>query len=196
VVASLASPLAGCRGQKSEKPPLYVFPEMDWQSKIQGQEEFAFWTDGRGNRPPVPGTVARGQLHDDDAFHLGKVGELFVRKAPIAVDEAVLARGEERFAIYCTPCHDQTGMGRGIVVRRGFPQAADLTGERVRGLADGEIFQVISKGVRTMPGHAYQIPPQDRWAIVAWVRVLGRAGHATIDDVPSDLRGAIREATP
>jgi mono/diheme cytochrome c family protein len=189
--ALLALALGACRGQPSEKPPLYVFPDMKWQKKIQGQEAFGFWPDGRGNRLPVPGTVARGQLQEDPAFYQGKVGE-----APVTVDEKLIAHGEERYDIYCAPCHDRSGTGKGMVARRGFPAPTDLTNDRVRGLSDGEIFGVISHGVRNMPGYAYQIPVEDRWAIVVWVRVLGRAGHATVDDVPGDQRGTIREATP
>jgi mono/diheme cytochrome c family protein len=194
--------LGACRGAPSDEPPLYVFPDMDWQPKIQGQEEFpqdgkTFWADGRGNRQPVPGTVARGHLDEDEGLYQGKKDGAFLAKAPIEVTEKTLARGEERFNIYCAPCHDRTGSGNGMVIQRSanaFPKPPEFFGDRVRGLSDGEIFDTITHGIRNMPGYAYQIPAQDRWAIITWVRVLGRAGHGTLDDVPADARGHIEAA--
>jgi mono/diheme cytochrome c family protein len=197
-ISALALALLGaCRGQPSEKPPIYVFPDMDWQQKIQGQEASAFWADGRGNRPPVPGTVARGELRADDALYQGQVDGAFVNKAPIEVTEATIERGHQRYNIYCAPCHDRTGAGKGMVIQRArgsLPAPPELFGDRVRGLSDGEIFNVITHGVRNMPGYAYQIPVEDRWAIVTWVRVLGRSQHGSIDDVPADQRGQIEAA--
>ena len=191
--------LGACRGAPSDDPPLYVFPDMDWQPKIQGQEasDFTGFGDGRGNRLPVPGTVARGQLHEDEGLYEGKKDGAFLNKAPIEVTEKTLARGEERFNIYCAPCHDRTGSGNGMVIQRSanaFPKPPEFFGDRVRGLSDGEIFDTITHGIRNMPGYAYQIPAQDRWAIITWVRVLGRAGHGTLDDVPADARGHIEAA--
>ena len=125
------------------------------------------------------------------------MGANFVAKAPIAVTEQTLARGEDRYNIYCAPCHDRTGGGRGMIItrsRNAFPAPPEFYAERVRGLSDGEIFDVITHGVRNMPGYAYQIPVEDRWAIITWVRVLGRAGHGTLDDVPADARGRIEAA--
>jgi mono/diheme cytochrome c family protein len=202
ITALLALALGACRGQPSDKPPLYVFPDMDWQPKIQGQEAARpgmenYFPDGMGNRKPVAGTVARGQLHDDDAFYEGKVDGAFLAKAPIEVTEATLVRGEERYNIYCAPCHDRTGGGKGMVIVRGrgaFPPPPEFFGDRVRGLSDGEIFGVITHGVRNMPSYAYQVPVADRWAIITWVRVLGRAGHGTVDDVPADARNGIEAA--
>jgi mono/diheme cytochrome c family protein len=192
--------LGACRGAPSDETPLYVFPDMDWQPKVQGQEEFHFsgFGDGRGNRQPVPGTVARGQLHEDEGLYEGKKDGAFLNKAPIEVTEKTIARGEDRFNIYCAPCHDRTGSGQGMVLKRagvgGFSKPPEFFSDRVRGLSDGQIFDTITHGVRTMPSYAYQIPAQDRWAIITWVRVLGRAGHGTLDDVPADLRGRIEAA--
>lgn len=192
--------LGACRGAPSDSPPLYVFPDMDWQPKIQGQEasEFKGFTDGRGNRLPVPGTVARGHLDEDEGLYLGKKDGAFLAKVPIEVTDKTLARGEERFNIYCAPCHDRTGSGHGMIIQRAgvgaFTQPPEFFGDRVRGLSDGQIFDTITHGVRTMPSYAYQIPAQDRWAIITWVRVLGRAGHGTLDDVPADRRGNIEAA--
>jgi mono/diheme cytochrome c family protein len=103
-----------------------------------------------------------------------------------------LERGRERYDIYCAPCHDRTGAGRGIVAVRGNWPAGDLRDARIQQLSDREIFEVISNGVRTMPAYRYQIAEQDRWAIVAYVRVLQRAARGTLADVPSDMRGDLR----
>jgi mono/diheme cytochrome c family protein len=189
--------LGACRGATSEDPPIYVFPDMDWQEKIQGQEEFGFWPDGRGNRKPVDGTVARGHLNEDDAYFQGKVGEQFVAKAPIEVTDKTIDRGEERYNIYCAPCHDRTGGGKGLIIQRAagaIPPPPELYGERVRGLSDGEIFGTITHGIRNMPSYAYQIPVEDRWAIVTWVRVLQRSQFGNVSDVPADKQGTIEAA--
>jgi mono/diheme cytochrome c family protein len=183
--------LAGCRGQTSEKPPIRPIPDMRNQPKYRPEAASAFFPDGRAMRPPVAGTVAQGQLFEDAAFYRGREGANYLARAPIAVDEATLRRGEERYGIYCATCHDRAGGGRGISVQRGFPPPVDLASERVRGLPDGQIFEVIGQGVRNMPGYAAQIPEHDRWAIVTWVRVLQRSQHATIEDVPADRRNLI-----
>lgn len=190
--------LAGCRGQPSEKSPIHLVPDMDWQPKFQPQEENPFFEDGRAMRPLVPGTIPQGHLNEDDAYYRGKEGDKYVAVAPIEVNAKVLDRGQQRYGIYCAPCHDQAGHGRGTVVRRGFPPPIDLSSDRVRELPDGEIFEVISNGVRNMPSYRNQIPVEDRWAIVAWVRVLQRSQHTTIEDVPAEFRDRIEPegATP
>lgn len=186
---ALALPLlVACRGQVSDRPPIHIVGDMDWQPKYHPQGESAFFADGRAARTPPAGTVAHGRLKEDDAFYRGKKGEAFVAVAPIEVDRRTLERGRERYDIYCSACHGRTGAERGIVVQRGYPLAQDLTSERVRGMPDGEIFDVISHGVRNMPGHGHQISEQDRWAIVAWTRVLQRAAHANLEDVPAETR--------
>lgn len=182
---------AGCRGQASSDPPVHLFGDMDWQPKFQAEEENPFFEDRRAMRPLVPGTVPVGSLDESESFRTGKDGETFLAVAPVKVDEAVLRRGQDRFNIYCAPCHDQSGSGQGMVVKRGYPPPIDLSSERARGLPDGEIFDVITNGVRNMPSYRKQIPPQDRWAIVTWVRVLQRSQHGSLDDVPADQRGNI-----
>ncbi|AUX47399.1 hypothetical protein SOCE26_089190 [Sorangium cellulosum] len=183
--------LAGCRGQASSDPPIHVFDDMDWQPKFQPEEGTSLFPDGRAMRPLVQGTVAQGSLDESEAFRTGKDGEAFVAMAPITVDDAVIRRGRDRFNIYCAPCHDQSGSGQGMVVKRGYPPPIDLASDRARGLPDGEIFNVITNGVRNMPSYRKQIPVRDRWAIVTWVRVLQRSQHARIDDVPEGQRGNI-----
>ena len=189
----------GCRGATSEEPPIHLIGDMDWQQKFQPQEATPFFPDGRAMRPLVDGTVAQGQLREDDAYWRGRVDDkTFVARAPVKVDEKVLQRGQERFNIYCSPCHDKAGSGHGMAVQRGFPPPIDLAGDRVRGLSDGEVFDVITNGVRNMPSYRKQIPVQDRWAIVTWVRVLGHSQHASTNDVPPEMTNRIEPegATP
>lgn len=183
--------LAACRGQPSEKPPIHPIPDMRNQPKYRPLAQSAFFADGRAARPPVEGTVAQGRLKADEAFYTGRTERGFLLKAPVEVSEAVLKRGEERFNIYCAACHDRSGGGRGLAVQRGFPPPVDLNSERVRGLADGEIFHVVSRGVRNMPSYAAQIPEADRWSIVVWTRVLQRSQHASPGDVPEGQREQI-----
>lgn len=180
--------LAGCRGQPSSDPPIHLIGDMDWQPKYRPEAESAFFSDHRAMRPLVDGTVSQTGFHDDDPVYTG-VDEQGrpLAVAPIAVTEQVLDRGQDRFNIFCTPCHDKTGGGRGMAVQRGFPPPIDLISERVRGLADGEIFHVITNGVRNMPAYRFQIPVQDRWAIISWVRVLQRSQHASVADVPPGM---------
>jgi mono/diheme cytochrome c family protein len=186
-----AAIVAGCRGETSADPPIHFIGDMDWQPKYQANQASPLFEDGRAMRPLVEGTVAQGELREDDAMYRGKTGDAYVATVPVPVDEALLARGQDRFNIYCTPCHDKSGSGHGMAVKRGYPIPLDLASDRVRGLPDGQIFDVITNGVRNMPSYRKQIPVADRWAIVTWVRVLGRSQHATIDDVPGEQRGKI-----
>ncbi|MBI4510423.1 MAG: cytochrome c [Deltaproteobacteria bacterium] len=188
---ALVTLLAGCRGQPSEKSPVHLIEDMDFQPKYQAMEASSFFADGRSMRPLVAGTIAQGMLEEDDAYFRGKNGDSFVSKAPIEVTEGVLHRGQERFDIFCAPCHDRSGSGRGMAVRRGFPPPIDLSSERGLTMPDGEIFQVISNGVRNMPSYRSQIPVDDRWAIVAWVRVLQRSQHGSLEDVPEQHKKSI-----
>ncbi|KYF62306.1 quinol:cytochrome C oxidoreductase [Sorangium cellulosum] len=183
--------LAGCRGQASSDPPIHVFGDMDWQPKFQPEEGTRLFPDGRAMRPLVEGTVSQGSLDESEAYRTGKDGDTFLAMAPVAVDESVLRRGQDRFNIYCAPCHDQSGSGQGMVVKRGYPPPIDLASDRARGLPDGEIFHVITNGVRNMPSYRKQIPVRDRWAIVTWVRVLQQSQHGRVDDVPEAQRGNI-----
>ena len=206
VLAGAVLAAAGCRGQVSEDPPIYpeFVLDMDFQAKYQAQGASEFFADGRAMRTPVEGTVSQGGLKDDEVFHHGTqngkpVGVLPLEKvqAALHVDSLakVMARGQERYNIYCAPCHDQTGSGKGLVSSsqrpNGYKNVRNLWDDRVRGLTDGEIYQAIAKGANTMPAYGHQIPEADRWAIVSWVRVLQRSQHATIEDVPSDKQAGI-----
>jgi hypothetical protein len=153
-----------------------------------------FWEDDRSARPLVPGTVARGELHEDETFTTGKVGGEFVNLVPTHVDRAMLERGRERYDIFCSPCHDRLGNGRGMVVRRGFPQPPSLHLDRLREARPGYLFDVITRGFGRQPQMASQIPASDRWAIVAYLKVLQYAQHAPLEAVPSAERGKLEAA--
>ncbi len=190
--------LSACRGGKSADPPVHIIGDMDWQPRYQAQGEAskALFADGRAMRPLVDGTVSREAPLPDAELDRGADGE-YLAKVPVEVTQKLLDRGQERFNIYCSPCHDKTGSGRGLVVQRGYPPPINLTGDRVRGLRDGEIFHVITNGVRNMPGYRHQIPVEDRWAIVSWLRVLGHSQAGTLADVPAETQSKIeKESTP
>jgi mono/diheme cytochrome c family protein len=158
---------------------------MDWQPKFRPEAENSFFSDGRAMRKPVDGTIAVGHLDEDDAWFRGlAVDGSYIARIPGKVDEKTLARGEERFNIFCSACHDRTGSGKGMIPRRTNWMAADLSVDRLRTAPDGQIFDTISNGKNTMPAYRAQIPVADRWAIVAWVRVLQRSQHAAPADVP------------
>lgn len=177
----LALVLAGC-ARTSRKPPIEIIPDMDRQPRFRVQGETPFFADRRMSRPPVPGTIARGQLPAAST----------PATIPAPLNMALLERGRERYDIFCAPCHDRTGAGRGIVAVRGNWPAGDLREARIREMSDREIFEVISNGRRTMPAYRYQIAEHDRWAIVAYVRALQRAASGTLSDVPVELRDQLR----
>lgn len=188
-VAVLA--LGGCARMTRTSPPIEVFPDMDRQPRYDVQAASPFFPDGRASRMPVPGTVAQGQLRADEGFETGAVNGMYVGRNPLEINETTLARGQERFNIYCAPCHDRAGQGRGIVGQRSLWLASNLTDDRIRQMVDGELFHVATYGRRTMPAYRFQVPTEDRWAIIAYVRALQRT-TGTIEDVPQDLRGELR----
>jgi Cytochrome C oxidase, cbb3-type, subunit III len=144
-----------------------------------------FFTDQRSARPPVEGTVARGQLHEDIYFYTGKIGNNPGDAMPFAVTKEVLERGRERYNIFCAPCHSRIGDGNGFVPSRGFskqPPSFHIT--RLQKAPLGYFYDVITEGFGIMPDYASQIPPQDRWDIVAYVRALQLSQNATMAEVP------------
>lgn len=175
VIASVI-PLAGCvRGCPSSRPPIHLNPSMDDQPKVRPQASSAFFFNGAAMRPPVPGTVPIGGLKEDGPFFTGKGADgQFVAAIPHAVDEALVERGRQRYTIYCQPCHDPRGDGRGILFQRGNVPTATFHQEKVQKYTDGQIFDVITNGTGLMAGYRWPIPPADRWAIVAYVRELQR----------------------
>jgi len=173
-------------------PPIEVFPDMDRQAKYKPQAESPLFGDGRASRRPVPGTVAVGYLKEDEPFYTGVNGAMYVGKNPLSIDKELLVRGQERFNIYCAPCHDRTGTGHGIVAQRSSWLPSNLHDPRQKNMTDGELFNVMSDGRRSMPGYKYQVSANDRWAIVAYVRALQRATSGTLADVPAELKEQLR----
>lgn len=166
--------------------------DMHNQPKAKPQSKSAFFADGRTGRPPVEGTVARGQLREDDHLYRGKVDGVFVTTFPFKIDAAVMERGRERYNIYCSPCHGATGLGNGMVIQRGFKTpAASHHIERLRNAALGYWFDVITNGFGVMYGYAAQIPVNDRWAIIAYVKALQLSRNATAQDLPELEREAL-----
>lgn len=162
--------------------------DMHDQPRYEPLEGSNFFQDGRASRPMVAGTVARGQLHLDEHLYTGKVGGEFVKTFPFAIDQKILKRGQERYNIYCTPCHDQLGTGQGMIVQRGFRPPPSFHIDRLRDAAPGYFFDVITNGFGAMYSYADRVSPQDRWAIIAYVRVLQLSQNATMDEVPAEQR--------
>jgi len=167
--------------------------DMHDQPKYIPLRESTFFADERSARPLVAGTVARGELHDDTLLYTGKIDGKDATIFPFPVDANVMARGQERFNIYCTPCHGRTGQGDGMVVRRGYRHPPTFHQDRLRNAPAGQIFDVITNGFGAMPDYATQIKVEDRWAIIAYVRALQLSEHASADDVPADHRGDLEK---
>ena len=191
--------IAGKRGHHFRKPPVYIFPDMDRQPKLRPQEPNKFFANGISSQLPVPGTVARGDRYEDTPANTGKQPGTtnFVDLIPIPVTSALMSRGRERFDVYCAPCHGGAGDGKGVTTKFGMGVIADLHDTKTRRVpqqSDGELFNTISNGKNLMQGYAAQIPIDDRWAIVAYVRALQRSRLATLDDVPADQRAELTKA--
>jgi mono/diheme cytochrome c family protein len=171
---------AGCRQDMHDQPKYIPFRES------------AFFNDARSARPVLAGTVARGQLYDDSLLYTGKANGADATVFPFPIDDRVMARGQERFNIFCTPCHGRVGLGDGMIVRRGYRQPPSFLDERLRTAPAGHFYDVVTNGFGAMPDYAAQITPRDRWAIAAYVRALQLAGRATIADVPAAERGKMQ----
>ena len=143
-----------------------------------------FYPDHRSARPLVTGTVARGELREDEGLYTGKVGKDFVTTFPFPVTPAVLERGRERFEIYCTPCHGRLGNGEGMVVQRGFKHPSSFHIDRLRAAPPGYFYDVMTNGFGAMSDYTAQVPVNDRWAIAAYIRALQLSQHARLDDLP------------
>jgi mono/diheme cytochrome c family protein len=168
--------------------------DMHDQPKYVPLRESTFFADTRSARPLVEGTVARGQLNEDALRYTGKVDGADATVFPFPIDEKILRRGQERFNIYCSPCHARTGEGDGMVVRRGYRRPPSYHTDRLRSAPVGHFFDVITNGFGAMPDLAAQVKTDDRWAIAAYIRALQLSGHAALDDVPADRRGDLDRA--
>lgn len=186
--------LVGCfRGRPSEKPPIHVNPNMDSQEKYKAQSESRFFENGASMRLPIAGTIAQGELRADIAYYEGKDADgQFLKKSPVPVTMHLLERGRERFNIFCSPCHGQTGDGQGIVVKRGYMPPPTFHQDLVRNYPDGHLYNVITNGIRNMPSYKQQVPVKDRWAIVAYVRALQRSQNAAVKDIPPEVLNTIK----
>ncbi|MEO5896577.1 MAG: cytochrome c [Vicinamibacterales bacterium] len=178
--------IAGCR------------QDMHNQPKYRPLRESAFFRDTSSARPIIEGTVARGTLQEDEALFTGKLAGATVKELPFAIEAKDLDRGQERFNIYCTPCHDKTGDGRGMVVQRGYRQPPSFHIDRLKTADAGYIFDVITNGFGAMPDYKAQIDARDRWLVVAYIRALQLSQSATAADVPGgnpDTANSKRPAT-
>jgi Cytochrome C oxidase, cbb3-type, subunit III len=150
-----------------------------------------FFADGRSERPPVPGTVVHGDLRTDELRYTGRINGVVANEFPFPITRADLERGRQRFNIVCTPCHDYTGSGHGMIVQRGFQAPPSYHIERLRNAPVGHFFDVMTNGYGAMYSYANRVTPDDRWRIAAYIRVLQLSQHATLNDVPADQRGQL-----
>jgi Cytochrome C oxidase, cbb3-type, subunit III len=165
--------------------------DMQDQPKYVPLRPTSFFDDHRSARPLVENTIARGHLNADTEFYTGKQGDQPVNRFPFPITREVLERGQQRFNIYCAPCHDRLGTGNGMIVRRGYRHPPSFHIDRLRKVPDGYLFDVITNGFGAMPDYATQVPPRDRWAIVAYERALQYSQNASPADVPADQLGQL-----
>lgn len=173
---------AGCRQDMHDQPRVKPMARSD------------FFDDKRAARPLVDGTVARGQLRDDDHLYTGRIGKELATTYPFPVTADVLKRGQQRYTIYCTPCHGQLGNGEGMVVQRGFKRPTSFHIDRLRNAAPGYYFDVMTNGFGAMSDYASQVPVNDRWAIAAYIRALQISQSAPLQDVPEAKRGELQQS--
>jgi len=175
-VVTLAAALGalGCRQDMHDQPKYKPLRKSD------------FFADGRSARPLVEGTVARGSLREDKALYTGKAGNEFIAEIPVEVTAELLQRGRTEFEAFCSPCHGRTGMGDGMIVRRGFKRPSSYHVDRLRAMPIGYFFDVMTNGYGAMSDYASQVPVRDRWAIAAYIRTLQLSQHAPVADVPAD----------
>jgi mono/diheme cytochrome c family protein len=209
LVTATVMSLLGPRGMVSDRRPLVIVPEMVSQPRYDAQAASPFFADGRVMRAPPARTVAFGGgdydadagsprqnpdfLQEDDAFYRGKRGAAFVQNNPLLITVPLLRRGQERYNIYCAPCHGATGAGNGAMTQYGIVGVASITDELHQLMPDGEYYSVITNGKNRMLGLASQVKVADRWAIVAYLRALMRSRNGTAGDVADAMpEGATR----
>ena len=198
--------IAGKRGSLSRKPPLYIFPDMRRQLKLRPEAPNDFFANGISSQLPPAGTVAEAKPlkvgdtlvypYEDSPVYTGRAAGTtnFVETNPFPVTEQLLKRGQQRFNIYCSPCHGREADGNGITKKLGVMMTiANLHDPRIVKLPDGEIFYVITNGRNTMGAYGPNVPVEDRWAIIAYLRSLQLSWLGTIDDVPPELRGSLKK---
>ena len=197
--------IAGLRGEISRQPPLEIFADMNRQPKLRPQRPDSFFPNGVTSQLPVPGTVARSQpmetvdgpvyAYQDAPVNTGRISGTtnFVETNPLPVTGALLARGQDRFDIYCSPCHGRLGDGNGITKKIGdMPAVSNLHDERIVALTDGEIFNTITHGKNTMGAYGPLVPTQDRWAIIAYLRALQLSWLGSTNDLSAEQQAALK----
>ena len=180
MAAALA--LAGCRQDMHDAP------------RYEPLEASAFFADGRSSRAPVANTVARGTLREDEHLYQGTIDGRLTDMFPRPVTAELMARGRERYNVFCSPCHGRTGQGNGLVVQRGFRVPPSFHEERLRSAPVGYYVNVETNGFGAMSDYAAQVPAEDRWAIAAYIRALQFSQRATVDEVPADRRPELDQA--
>ncbi len=190
VVVAVVS-LAGFRGCTSTRNPIELFDDMVRQPKYKAQSRSEFFADGRTDRPLPPNTVARGELQDDDHRYRGKAADgSFASGFPasLPVTHELVARGQQRYTIYCAPCHGGLGDGQGITKPYGMTATPTYHDDRLRTMPEGQIFNTITNGLNTMMSYADKLPADDRWAVIAYMRALQRSQNGREADVPASAR--------
>jgi mono/diheme cytochrome c family protein len=187
--------VVGFRGDKSRKPPIEIWPDMDRQPKLRPEDKNHFFPDGLSSRKPVEGTVSRGSAFESNEFNTGfKPGTTnFVDAIPVVLSAELVERGQQRFNIYCSPCHSTAGDGKGVTSKYGMAATANLHDPRIVKMADGEIFHTITHGKNTMMPYADKLDAQDRWAVIAYVRTLQISRLAAASDVPADVMATLKK---
>src|SRR2546426_9352841 len=198
--------ILGKRGSHFRKPPMFIFPDMEWQLKLRPQKESSFFTNGLTSQMAVPGTIARstplrtpaGEVYpyEDSPVNTGYVTGTtnFVENNPLPITAPLLKRGQQRFTINCSPCHGATADGNGITKKIGAMLiVANLHDKRIVEMADGELFFVITNGRNNMGAYGANVTVEDRWAVIAYLRALQLARLGTIDDVPQELRAPLKK---
>ncbi|MGD0089540.1 MAG: cytochrome c [Planctomycetota bacterium] len=194
--------IALSRGRTGPATRIAIVQDMGHQPKFRAQAENPLFADGRAMRLPVDGTIARGELNEDTRLSRGTENGQYVTRFPLAVTKERLLRGQERFDIYCAPCHGLAGYGNGMVAVRAAELAAQEQAQwvapvsyhddKLRNTAHGSLFNTISNGVRTMPPYGSKLSIEDRWAIVMYIRALQRSQNARLEDVPMEKREELK----
>jgi hypothetical protein len=170
---------------------------METQGRYQPLQESAFFPDGRSARPPAPGALPFGIPEEDDVYFTGLTEDgMFVETMPVEISLEMLERGRERYDIFCAPCHGLDGYGQGMIVQRGFPAPQSFHIDRIRQAPDGHIYSAIANGFGRMFAYGYRVPPADRWAITAYVRVLQFSQQASMDQLPSEEQLEMEDSQP
>lgn len=192
----------GLPGDTSTRPPLYIFPDMDWQAKYLPQRTNTFFKNGMNDRPCLEHAVSRGQgwerksVFEANYQYLPSLNKeldtgkdaagAFVRGFPLKVDEALMQEGQKKYTLFCKVCHGAAGDGNGITKQYGMIATASYHDDRIRQMPEGEIFNTITHGKNTMGSYADKLSPSERWAVIAYVRALQRSQNASVADLPAD----------